>query len=67
MNELFGKTPDGKDQESRSVSQASINQRRQTLRKVYGIKLRIQRETKFKRIDREQARAMALAMGYEVE
>ena len=67
MNQLFGRTPDGDSQETRSVSEASISQRRQTIRKVYGIKLRKARQSKFKKANRDEARAMAMAMGFEVE
>jgi hypothetical protein len=67
MNQLFGRVADGDTQETRSVSEASISQRRQTIRKNYGIKLRKARQSKFKKADRDEARAMAMAMGFEVE
>ncbi len=65
MNELFGKTENGKG-DKKSVSQASINQRRQKITKFYGIKLRVQRESKFIKADKDEARELARTMGFEV-
>ena len=67
MNRLFGRDPNGDTIDTRNVSEASINQRRQRIRKVYGIKLRKARQSKFIKADRDEARAMAMAMGFEVE
>ena len=65
MNKLFGKSDKGKGEE-KSVSQASINQRRQTITKFYGIKLRVERKSKFVKADKDEARQLARTMGCEV-
>jgi hypothetical protein len=65
MNELFGKSEGGKG-DKKALSQASINQRRQKITKFYGIKLRVQRQSKFIKADKEEARALAMTMGFEV-
>ena len=65
MNKLFGKSDDGKG-EKKSLSQASINQRRQKITKFYGIKLRVERQSKFIKADKEEARQLAMTMGFEV-
>ena len=67
MNELFGKTDNAKEQENRSVSKASIQQRRNTIRKVYGIKLRVARQSKFQRMEKDDARALARTLGFEID
>jgi hypothetical protein len=60
MNKLFGRadTP---------LSKASIAARRVKIKKEYGINLRMSRTSKFIKADRDEARNLAVTMGFTLK